>query len=165
MITTFAARLSEIIRGWQSVEGVIYTKILCEEWDPDLMSVHYVILSRRGTVKDAGYGKGKASGYKTGCLINEVIELQQETGIRIGQVVIEQNGHKLLIWYVDSTGRPRYHPWEDEYATSTYEMLCRQCEKFTGNEENDNGWCCEVGEAREYDDPAPEKCNLRGDEI
>lgn len=110
MISTFAARLSEIIRGWQSAEGVIYTKILCEEQDLDLMTVHYVILSRRGTVKDAGYGK--AGDYKTGRLINDIIELQQETGIRIGQVVISQSGHKLLIWYVDAAGRPRYHPHE-----------------------------------------------------
>lgn len=110
MITTFAARLSEIIRGWQAAEGVIYTKILCEEQDLDLMTVHYVILSRRGTVKDAGYGRSDE--YKTGRLINDINELQRETGIRINQVAISQAGHKLMIWYVDAAGRPRYHPYE-----------------------------------------------------
>ena len=38
------------------------------------------------------------------------------------------------------------------------EVLCRQCEMFTFNEENDNGWCCEFGLHRSYNDPAPEKC-------
>lgn len=108
-ISTFAASLSEIIRSWQSAEGVIYTQILCEELDPDLMTVHYVILSRRGIVKDAGYGK--AGDYKTGRLINDILDLQKESGIRISHVVISQAGNHLLIWYEDRSGRPRYHPY------------------------------------------------------
>ena len=47
----------------------------------------------------------------------------------------------------------------------TDDLLCRQCEMFVFNEENDDGWCCEFGEARKYGDRMPEKCNLRGEEI
>ena len=115
-ISTYAARLSELIRGWQEAEGIRYVKITCEEQDPELMTAHYVTLSRRGTVKDAGYGG--AHDYRTGRLINDILELQQETGIRIGQVVISEGGHKLLIWYEDATGRPRYHPYTAEPKAS-----------------------------------------------
>lgn len=111
-ISIFAARLSDTIRSWQAAEGIQYVKITCEEQDPDLMTAHYVVLSRRGTVKDAG--SGGAHEYRTARLINDIIELQRETGIRIGQVIISQGGHKLLIWYVDATGRPRYHPYTSD---------------------------------------------------
>ena len=97
-ISTFAARLSEIVQSWQAAEGVIYTKITYGE---DIWRVHYVHLTKKGVVKDAGYGG--LQDRHTSRIIQDIIDLQTQTRIRIQQVVLFQGYHKMLIWYGDSS--------------------------------------------------------------
>lgn len=103
-ITSFAARLSEIVQSWQAAEGVIYTKITCEE---DIWRAHYVRLTKKGIVKDAGSG-GPHHRHTSG-IIQDIIDLQNQTRIQIQEVVIFQGDHKMLIWYGDSSRCPQFY--------------------------------------------------------